>query len=193
MSLMREVPVTMLFANGRTSWFVFEADGIKRVDSLTALLRSDASYEKVELSGGRWITINGARVYIRKGVIIAGGGGMIPAKYANPSGANIFKCQRWTSYNCMVAHKKHESDYGDAHDYRRRALELLQKPCGGNIMGYARADRRTIIRYDSEANDYAIGKVGDGGGIITMYKPTLGKRYFEIHRQDDLADGAIEK
>ena len=45
MSLMREVPVTMLFENGRTSWFVFETDGIKRVDS------RPAKYSWVELKG----------------------------------------------------------------------------------------------------------------------------------------------
>ena len=192
MSLTREIPVTMLFANGRTSWFIFEADGVKRVDSLTALLRSDASYEKVELTGGRWVTMNGAHCYIRNGRIVRGPEAILNQKYANPQGANIFVKQMWTSYECMLEHKKHEADYGTARDYRERALELLQKSCGDNIKGYVRGDLQTIIRYDIETNDYAIGKIGKDGGIVTLFKPTDKKAYFERVKRRDLKKGGKE-
>ena len=189
---MREVPVTMLFANGRTSWFVFETDGIKRVDSLTDLLRSDDSYQEVELSGGRWVTKNGGRFYIRNGVVLAGPKRLMQ-EYANPQGANFLIKQMWTSYKCMMDHKKHEADYGDSRAYRERALDLLQKPCGETIKGYARGDNKTFIRYDVETNDYAIGRTGKDGGIITMFKPTLKGKYFEKWRTADLKNGGKEK
>lgn len=195
MSLMREVPVTMLFANGRTSWFVFETDGIKRVDSLTDLLRSDASYDRVELKGGRWITSNGARVYIRNGKAIAGGGKWFEAQeMADPQGANKFVNQRWTSRKTRDYHfEKHAHEYGgDTRYYTRYGLNLIQKACDENIRGYVRADEQTIIRYDISNNDFAIGKVGEYGGLITLYKPKDGMAYFERQRRKDLRNGGKE-
>ena len=70
--------------------------------------------------------------------------------------------------------------------YLGRAIELAQKPVGGNITGYARKDGKSFVRYNKVTNEYVIAVVGSEGGIITLFKPTNGEKYFEGLKRFDL-------
>lgn len=77
--------------------------------------------------------------------------------------------------------------YGGSHDhskeypgmtkqqYAQRALELIQKPTGGDIRGY-KLPNGQIARYDKKSNDYVKGKPNEG--IATMFKPVDGEAYY---------------
>lgn len=70
-------------------------------------------------------------------------------------------------------------------DYAERALELVQKPVGGDIDGYKNA-KGQVIRYDKVNNDYVVG-IPDKG-IATMFKPSSGARYFKKLKERDGVD-----
>ena len=60
--------------------------------------------------------------------------------------------------------------------YAQRALELIQKPVGKNILGY-RTKENEVVRYDIETNDFVKGNPLKG--IKTMFKPHKGIDYFK--------------
>ena len=147
------------------------------------------------LNGGRWITTrNGTRVFIRSGFISLG---VRSEPKASASGANKLTVQdfkdgsnagdKWKNARHHV--KKHTGegkDYPNEEMYLGKAIELAQKPVGGNIIGYARKDGKTFVRYDKNTNEYVIAVVGSKGGIITLYKPTDGIKYYYDNKDDDL-------
>ena len=59
--------------------------------------------------------------------------------------------------------------------YSERALELIQKPVGGDIKGY-KNNLDEIVRYDVKNNDFVKGNPAKG--IKTMFKPSSGEKYY---------------
>lgn len=53
--------------------------------------------------------------------------------------------------------------------YAQRALELVQMPVGGNIMGY-KTSKGEVVRYDKSSKDYVKGN--PKLGIKTMFTAT---------------------
>lgn len=147
------------------------------------------------LNGGRWITTrNGARVFIRNGFISVG---VRSEPKASSKGANRimvkdFKAgakDKWDIARQHVSkHVVNRKEYPDEEMYLGRALELAEKPVGGNIAGYARKDGKTIVRYDKETNEYVVAVVGSFGGIITLFHPKDGELYYINNMQDDLGE-----
>lgn len=147
------------------------------------------------LNGGRWITTrSGARVFIRSGFISLG---VRNEPKASAIGANKLIVQdfkdgsdagdKWKNARHHVAkHTGNGKAYPNEEMYLGRAIELAQKPAGGNIIGYARKDGKTFVRYDKNTNEYVIAVVGSKGGIITLYKPTDGQKYYEGRKRFDL-------
>lgn len=194
-SVMENCKVVQKFKDGRC-FAVTKEDGIVEADSFMGLvrfLRLDGRKKGKKytgsLAGGRWVMINGSPVYIesKQGYIIAGGGGNIPARVASPDGANKFTVQDFKNAKVAKAHyKKHADDYGGKENYLKTGLELIQKPCGGDIVGHRRKDKTSIVRYNKSTNDFAIGVVGDKGGLVTLYKPEEGAAYYERIKELDL-------
>lgn len=147
------------------------------------------------LNGGRWITTrSGARVFIRSGFISLG---VREEHKASARGANKLIVQdfkdgsrsgdKWTIARHHV--QKHVGEgkaYPNEEMYLGRAIELAQKPVGGDITGYVRKDGKSFVRYNKATNEYVIAVVGSEGGIITLFKPTNGEKYFEGRKRFDL-------
>ena len=67
-----------------------------------------------------------------------------------------------------------------------RSTELAQSPCVGNILGY-KTKHNQVCRYDKEKNDYVKGNPEKG--IITMFKPTEGREYFDrLKKSEGVSD-----
>lgn len=175
---------------------------IPSLDKTFSKTERDDAFTKMKtavptLNGGRWITTrNGVRVFIRSGFISLG---VRNAPKASASGANKLIVQdfkdgsnagdKWKNARHHV--KKHTGkgkDFPNEEMYLGRAIELAQKPVGGNIIGYARKDGKTFVRYDKNTNEYVIAVVGSEGGVVTLYKPTEGIQYYYNNKQDDLGE-----
>lgn len=95
------------------------------------------------------------------------------------TGANVFKKgfskknldEHWTGKS---AHKDQYPEY-NKQQYAERALELIQMPVGGNILGY-KTKNNEVARYDKASNDYVKGNPNIG--IKTMFKPTNKEEYY---------------
>ena len=83
--------------------------------------------------------------------------------------------------------KDHGKEFGakTPEEYQRLASELLSKPILNDILGYQVGHRR--VRYDVENNVYVLGnpKVHK---INTMFKPDLGKEYYDGEFKKDMGD-----
>lgn len=147
------------------------------------------------LNGGRWITTkSGVRVFIRSGFISLG---VRKERKASARGANKltvqdFKAGKTDKWEVARHHvRKHTgkgTDYPNEEMYLGRAIELAQKPVGGNIIGYARKDGKSFVRYDKSTNEYVVAVVGSEGGIVTLYQPTDGIKYYYENKEDDLGE-----
>ena len=91
--------------------------------------------------------------------------------------------------------RDHSSEYPGftKEEYAKRALELVQMPVGGNILGYMN-DKGLIIRYDKETNDFVKGHPKHG--IATLFKPKNKEKYYlkqekENGSIDVIKDGLI--
>ncbi len=75
-------------------------------------------------------------------------------------------------------HHGHKDMYPEMtkEQYAKRALDLVQSETNEHILGYA-TKAGAVARYDVRTNDFAKGD--PNGGIATMFKPTLGKKYFD--------------
>lgn len=60
--------------------------------------------------------------------------------------------------------------------YAEKALDLVQQPVKGNILGYKNKNGQ-VCRYDKDTNDYVKGRPSEG--IATMFKPKDGEAYFK--------------
>ena len=162
-------------------------NGTERNDAFTKMKVATPT-----LNGGRWITTkSGARVFIRSGFISLG---VRKERKASARGANKltvqdFKAGKGDKWEVARHHvRKHTgegTDYPDEEMYLGRAIELAQKPVGGNILGYARKDEKSFVRYDKSTNEYVIAVVGSEGGIVTLFKPTEGEQYYQGRKRFD--------
>ena len=83
--------------------------------------------------------------------------------------------------------KDHGKEFGDItiEEYQKMASDLLSKQTSDKILGYQTEHRR--VRYDVENNVYVLGnpKVHK---INTMFKPDLGKEYYDGEFKKDMGD-----
>ena len=84
--------------------------------------------------------------------------------------------------------RTHQDEYPDftMEQYVQRAVSLAEMPTGGNILGHVDKDG-VIVRYDRKENDFVKANVRNG--ILTMFKPTAGEKYYQSMREGDLKNG----
>ena len=113
----------------------------------------------------------------------------------SPTGANSFEVKGFVNKQKLNNHwqngrthrKEYEKDGITTKEaYEKRAVELIESPVGGKIMGHIDKDGH-IIRYDEKTNDFVKGSPKKG--IFTMFKPTEGKAYYDNKRKEDLKHG----
>lgn len=100
-------------------------------------------------------------------------------------GSNKFK-SGFSDENLNIHWGKHKGEYpGMAKaQYAKRALDLVQKPCGGNILGYLSKKGR-VVRYDKATGDFVSGH--PDVGIATMMNLTNKggiKRFSYLKKRD---------
>ena len=126
------------------------------------------------------------------GVDISGGSGIIEP---SPTGANELQVKGFKNKQKLYNHWKngrtHRDEYLDdgittAEQYEKRAVELLEMPVGGNILGHLDKDNQ-IVRYDKAKNDFVKGSTLKG--VKTMFKPKEGYSYYENQRMEDIKHG----
>lgn len=110
----------------------------------------------------------------------------------SPSGANRLQVRGFASRQKLMNHWKngrtHQDEYQDftMEQYAQRAVSLAEMPTGGNILGHIDKDG-IIVRYDRKENDFVKANVRNG--ILTMFKPTAGEKYYQSMREGDLKNG----
>lgn len=116
-------------------------------------------------------------------------------KFASVSatGANIFVKRGFANKQKLMNHWKngrtHREEFPEirtAKEYEQKALELLERPVGGDIMGHVDKDGN-IIRYDRKNNSFAKGNPQKG--VRTMMKPKDGLAYYLQRKVEDLERG----
>ena len=110
----------------------------------------------------------------------------------SPSGANTFIVRGFKNKQSL---NNHWRDHGEQYpeftlaQYEQRALELIESPVGGNILGHI--DRvGVLIRYDKSMNDFVKGRPVKG--IFTMFKPDDGINYYLTRKKEDIEHGGRE-
>ena len=107
------------------------------------------------------------------------GGIMKSSSKISATGENKF--ERGFSKKNLDKHWDGSSSHKDQYknmtkkQYSERALELIQKPVGGDIKGY-KNNLDEIVRYDVKNNDFVKGNPAKG--IKTMFKPSSGEKYY---------------
>lgn len=120
--------------------------------------------------------------------------GFYDLKYNNVEGYKELKDRiRWTkskfpTEKSLNGHfKGHRKEFGDItiEEYQKMASDLLSKPTSDKILGYQTELRR--VRYDIDNNIYVLGnpKVHK---INTMFKPDLGREYYDGEIAKDLGN-----
>lgn len=120
--------------------------------------------------------------------------GFYDLKYNDVEGYKELKDRiRWTkskfpTEKSLNGHfKNHGKEFGDItiEEYQKMASDLLSKPTSDKILGYQTELRR--VRYDIDNNIYVLGnpKVHK---INTMFKPDLGREYYDGEIAKDLGN-----
>lgn len=120
--------------------------------------------------------------------------GFYDLKYNDVEGYKELKDRiRWTkskfpTEKSLNGHfKGHRKEFGDItiEEYQKMASDLLSKPTSDKILGYQTELRR--VRYDIDNNIYVLGnpKVHK---INTMFKPDLGREYYDGEITKDLGN-----
>ena len=102
------------------------------------------------------------------------------------TGSNIFKVKNFRSKQALNNHvSKHGKEYPGftKEQYIKRALELIEQPVSGEILGHKTKDN-VLIRYDKNTNDFVKGRPDKG--IYTMFKPIEGQAYYDKQKEEDL-------
>ena len=116
-------------------------------------------------------------------------------KFATVSatGANTFVKRGFANKQKLMNHWKngrtHQEEFPEiktAKEYEQKALELLERPVGGDILGHVDKDG-IITRYNRQTNEFAKGHPLKG--VKTFMKPTDGIAYYDRMRRDDLTHG----
>lgn len=110
----------------------------------------------------------------------------------SPSGANRLQVRGFSSRQKLMNHWKngrtHQDEYPEftIEQYVERAVSLAEMPTGGDILGHIDKDG-IIVRYDRKENDFV--KASTRKGILTMFKPKTGEKYYHFMREGDLKTG----
>ena len=110
----------------------------------------------------------------------------------SPSEANTFSVRGFKNKQKLNNHwQKHIEEYRKdgiktKDQYLNRALELAESPTSKTILGHIDGSGN-VIRYDTEKNDFVKGKSNEG--ILTFFKPKEGKKYSEVMKKEDIANG----
>jgi len=108
------------------------------------------------------------------------------------TGENKFIVRGFKNRQALLNHwqngRTHSEEYPGftMEQYEQRALELLEQATGENILGHINKNNY-ITRYDKSTNDFAKGH--PYRGIVTMFKPTDGEKYYLRALKGDLAHG----
>ena len=105
------------------------------------------------------------------------------------TGSNIFKVKNFRSKQALNNHvSKHGKEYPGftKEQYIKRALELIERPVSGEILGHKTKDN-VLIRYDKNTNDFVKGRPDKG--IYTMFRPIEGQAYYDKQKEEDLKHG----
>lgn len=115
-----------------------------------------------------------------------GNTGRNSASNLSATGANNF--ERGFSRRNLAIHWGGERDHSYQYpgltreEYAQRALEIIQRPCDDNTLGYRTTNNR-IVRYDRTTNDFVSGN--PSVGIATMFKPNNAEIYFNRCKERD--------
>lgn len=110
----------------------------------------------------------------------------------SPNGINKLQVRGFANKQKLNNHwqngRTHKEEYPNftKEQYEQRALELIEKPVGKNILGHIDKDG-AIIRYDRKTNDFVKGTIEKG--IRTLFKPVNSGVYYENQRKKDLEHG----
>ncbi|MBR1695356.1 MAG: hypothetical protein IJ709_08150 [Selenomonas sp.] len=111
----------------------------------------------------------------------------------SPTGANKFVKRGFASKQKLMNHWKngriHAGEFPEiktAQEYERRALELIEMPVGGDILGHVDKDG-VITRYNKKTHEFVKGHPTKG--IRTFMKPRLKDEYYELMLRKDLENG----
>ena len=79
-------------------------------------------------------------------------------------------------------------------EYQQKGIDFLKRPCGGDVIGYARPDG-VVVRFNTKTTEYATGVPG---GLLKTYmkakcnrktgeaRPEVAMKYYEFNREKDL-------
>ncbi len=108
----------------------------------------------------------------------------INSNAVSAKGANAFKVKGFPNKQKLNNHwqngRTHAAEYAPdgittKEQYEKRAVQLLESPCGNGIKGYKTKDG-LVCRYDAKKNDFAKGSPENG--VRTMFKPDDGEEYY---------------
>ena len=108
----------------------------------------------------------------------AGGEQSVSATGANKFSKGFSKQNLDAHWDGSQKAHSHKAEYPGMtrQQYAERALDLVQQPVKGNILGYKNKNGQ-ICRYDKTTNDFVKGRPNEG--IATMFKPKDGEEYFK--------------
>ncbi len=139
---------------------------------------------------------NAAGPHRKNGAVNAGntaGGKIRGVNDLSPSGVNTFTARGFANKQKLKNHwqngRTHREEYPEfktAEEYEAAALKLLETPCGGDIAGHLDKDGN-VIRYNRKTNDFAKGH--PDRGVISMFKPIFGEKYYLNMLKGDLEHG----
>lgn len=89
-----------------------------------------------------------------------------------------------------------EMGFATKEEYQQNGIEFLKRPCGGDVVGYARPDG-VVVRFNTKTTEYATGV--PGGPLKTYMKakcnrktgearPEAAMKYYEFNREKDLKE-----
>ncbi len=111
----------------------------------------------------------------------------------SPSGANIFLVRGFANRQKLMNHwqngRTHQNEFPEiksVEEYEQKAIELLEMPVGGDILGHVDGNGN-VIRYNKEKNEFAKGKPDKGAR--TYMRPTNGIQYYYEMLEGDMQHG----
>ncbi|MBQ9376442.1 MAG: hypothetical protein IJU05_01375 [Schwartzia sp.] len=109
------------------------------------------------------------------------------------TGANKFLVRGFANRQKLMNHWKngrtHQGEFPEiktVDEYERKAIELLEMPVGGDIIGHADG-HGNVIRYNKAKNEFAKGKPSQGAK--TYMRPTNGIQYYLEMLKGDMEHG----
>ena len=117
----------------------------------------------------------------------------------SPEGENV-PCTGFASPARLEDHAtRHglaEMGFATKEEYQQKGIDFLKRPCGGDVIGYARPDG-VVVRFNTKTTEYATGVPG---GLLKTYmkakcnrktgeaRPEVAMKYYEFNREKDLKE-----